>query len=62
MEWLHLNRPSNLILLLTGRFAPEALIQQADLVTRNESHQAPYEQGITAQPGKSFSKACFLIH
>jgi len=54
MEWLRLNRPSNLHLVITGRSAPEALIQQADLVTEMKVIKHPYEQGITAQPGIEF--------
>lgn len=54
MEWLRLNRPSNLHLVITGRSAPEALIQEADLVTEMKVIKHPYEQGITAQPGIEF--------
>jgi cob(I)alamin adenosyltransferase len=54
MEWLRLNRPLNLHLVITGRSAPEALIQQADLVTEMKVIKHPYEQGITAQPGIEF--------
>jgi cob(I)alamin adenosyltransferase len=54
MEWLRLNRPSDLHLVITGRSAPEALIQQADLVTEMKVIKHPYEQGITAQPGIEF--------
>jgi len=54
VEWLRLNRPSNLHLVITGRSAPEALIQQADLVTEMKVIKHPYEQGITAQPGIEF--------
>ena len=54
MEWLRLNRPTNLHLVITGRSAPEALIQQADLVTEMKVIKHPYEQGITAQPGIEF--------
>jgi len=54
MEWLRLNRPSNLHLVITGRSAPEALIAQADLATEMKVIKHPYEQGITAQPGIEF--------
>ncbi len=54
MEWLRLNRPSNLHLVITGRSAPDALIQQADLVTEMKVIKHPYEEGITAQPGIEF--------
>jgi cob(I)alamin adenosyltransferase len=54
MEWLRLNRPSHLHLVITGRFAPEALIAQADLVTEMKVIKHPYEQGIQAQAGVEF--------
>lgn len=54
LEWLRLNRPSDLHLVITGRSAPEALIQQADLVTEMTLIKHPYEQGIVAQAGIEF--------
>jgi len=54
LEWLRLNRPSNLHLVITGRSAPEALIEQADLVTEMTLVKHPYEQGIQAQAGIEF--------
>ena len=54
LEWLRLNRPENLHLIITGRSAPEALIQQADLVTEMTLIKHPYEQGIQAQAGIEF--------
>jgi cob(I)alamin adenosyltransferase len=53
-EWLRLNRPPNLHLVITGRSAPEALIDQADLVTEMRLIKHPYDQGIQAQPGIEF--------
>jgi cob(I)alamin adenosyltransferase len=54
MEWLRLNRPSNLHLVITGRSAPEALVAAADLVTEMHLVKHPYEQGIQAQAGVEF--------
>jgi cob(I)alamin adenosyltransferase len=54
MEWLRLNRPPNLHLVITGRSAPDALIAQADLVTEMKVIKHPYEQGIVAQAGIEF--------
>ncbi|HLT32540.1 MAG TPA: cob(I)yrinic acid a,c-diamide adenosyltransferase [Aquaticitalea sp.] len=54
LEWLRLNRPPNLHLVITGRSAPEALIQAADLVTEMTPVKHPYEQGIIAQAGVEF--------
>lgn len=54
LEWLRLNRPSNLHLVITGRSAPDALIEQADLVTEMKLIKHPYEQGILAQAGIEF--------
>jgi len=54
LEWLRLNRPLDLHLVITGRSAPEALIQQADLVTEMRLIKHPYDQGIQAQPGIEF--------
>lgn len=54
LDWIRLNRPSNLHLVITGRSAPEALIEQADLVTEMRMIKHPYEQGIQAQAGIEF--------
>ena len=54
LEWLRLNRPPSLHLVITGRSAPEALIEQADLVTEMQLIKHPYDQGIQAQPGIEF--------
>lgn len=54
LEWLRLNRPSDLHLVITGRSAPDALIQEADLVTEMTPIKHPYEQGIVAQAGVEF--------
>ena len=54
LDWLRINRPSNLHLVITGRSAPAALIEQADLVTEMLMIKHPYEQGIQAQAGIEF--------
>jgi cob(I)alamin adenosyltransferase len=54
LDWLRLNRPPSLHLVITGRSAPEALIQQADLVTEMRLIKHPYDQGIKAQAGVEF--------
>jgi len=46
------NRRKNLHLVITGRNAPEELIQQADLVTEMRLIKHPYQdQGVKAQRG-----------
>jgi cob(I)alamin adenosyltransferase len=40
--------------IITGRHAPEALIEYADLVTEMQVVKHPYQQGIKAQPGIEF--------
>jgi cob(I)alamin adenosyltransferase len=54
LDWLRLNRPPSLHLVITGRSAPEALIAEADLVTEMRLIKHPYEQGIKAQAGVEF--------
>lgn len=52
--WLRENKPPALHLAITGRNAPEKLIEFADLVTEMKEIKHPYEQGIKAQPGVEF--------
>ena len=47
-------RPPMLHVIITGRHAPEALIEYADLVTEMKVIKHPYQQGIKAQPGIEF--------
>jgi len=54
LEWIRINQPSNLHLVITGRSAPAALIQQADLVTEMLMIKHPFEHGVQAQPGIEF--------
>ena len=52
IAWLKANKPSRLHLVITGRYAPEALIEYADLVTEMREIKHPFkEQGIRAQAG-----------
>ena len=44
-------RPPNLHLILTGRNAPQALIDRADLVTEMREIKHPWQQKIPAQVG-----------
>lgn len=47
-------RPSNIHLIITGRGAPDFLVEQADLVTEMREIKHPFQQGIKAQPGIDF--------
>jgi cob(I)alamin adenosyltransferase len=48
-------RPSMLHIVVTGRHAPEALLEAADLVTEMRLVKHPYrEQGVKAQKGVEF--------
>lgn len=50
--WLKANKPEMLHLIITGRYAPDALIDYADLVTEMREIKHPFkEQGIRAQSG-----------
>jgi cob(I)alamin adenosyltransferase len=48
------NRPADLHVILTGRDAPQALIDYADLVTEMREVKHPFQEGIKAQPGIDF--------
>ena len=54
MQWLMENKPADLHLMITGRGAPQALIDQADLVTEMKAIKHPFDKGILAQPGIEF--------
>jgi cob(I)alamin adenosyltransferase len=55
VEWLSAHKPAALHLVITGRYAPEALIAYADLVTEMREIKHPYrKKGIKAQPGIEF--------
>lgn len=44
-------KPQALTLVLTGRYAPQALIDRADLVTEMREVKHPYQKGTLAQKG-----------
>jgi len=55
IAWLREHKPPMLHLIITGRDAPPALIEFADLVTEMSLIKHPFkEQGILAQPGIEF--------
>ena len=47
-------RPPMQHVIITGRHAPQALVDYADLVTDMRVVKHPYQQGIKAQPGIEF--------
>lgn len=47
-------KPENLHLVLTGRNAPQEIIEKADLVTEMREIKHPFTQGISAQKGIEF--------
>jgi cob(I)alamin adenosyltransferase len=47
-------RPANQHVIITGRDAPEALIEYADLVTEMREIKHPYKAGVKAQKGIEF--------
>lgn len=52
IEWLREHRPADMHLVITGRYAPDALVEYADLVTEMRLVKHPFkDQGIKAQPG-----------
>ncbi len=51
IAWLRANKPPMLHLVITGRDAPQALIDYADLVSRIEAVKHPLAQGIRGQAG-----------
>jgi cob(I)alamin adenosyltransferase len=52
--WLREHKPPALHLIITGRDAPAALIELADMVTEMEKIKHPFDQGLRAQPGIEF--------
>jgi cob(I)alamin adenosyltransferase len=54
IEWLKQNKPADLHLIITGRDAPQALIEYADLVTEMLAIKHPFEEGVKAQTGIEF--------
>ena len=52
IAWLQANKPPMLHLVITGRYAPQELIDFADLVTEMREVKHPFtDQQIRAQPG-----------
>ena len=47
-------KPSDFNIVLTGRAAPQELIDRADLVTEMREIKHPYQKGIFAQKGIDF--------
>jgi len=47
-------RPDGVHVVITGRGAPQELIEFADLVTEMREVKHPYKQGVKAQPGIEF--------
>lgn len=45
------NRPAHVELVLTGRRAPQAILEQADLITEMVEVRHPYQRGIEARQG-----------
>jgi cob(I)alamin adenosyltransferase len=55
VEWLAEHKPPQMHIIITGRDAPAALIEFADLVTEMKSIKHPFEtQGLLGQPGIDF--------
>lgn len=54
IEWLKAHKPADLHLVITGRNAPPALIEYADLVSESREVKHPFRRGILAQPGVEF--------
>ena len=47
-------RPDNLHVVVTGRGAPQSLIDSADLVTEMKEIKHPFNSGVKAQRGIEF--------
>jgi len=54
IAWLRAHKPPELHLIITGRDAPQPLIEFADLVTEMRKVKHPYDIGMRAQPGIDF--------
>lgn len=51
IEWIRENKPLHTHLVITGRDAPQILIDFADLVTEMHPIKHPFDLGIRAKPG-----------
>ena len=54
VEWLRRHRPAHTHVVITGRYAPPALLELADLATEMQPIKHPYDRGMTAQAGIDF--------
>ncbi len=54
IDWLQANKPANMHLVITGRYASQALIDYADLVTEMTKVKHPHDEGYKAQRGIEF--------
>lgn len=54
IEWLQANKPPELNLVITGRYAPDLLVEYADLVTEMTKIKHPFDQGRKGQKGIEF--------
>jgi cob(I)alamin adenosyltransferase len=55
IAWLKQNKPPKLHLVITGRHAPEELIDYANLVTEMREVKHPFhDEGLLAQPGVDY--------
>ena len=54
ISWLRANKPARLHLIITGRNAPQELLDYADMVTEMNVLKHPFDQGVSAQPGIEF--------
>lgn len=54
LDWLRAHKPASLHLVITGRNAPPALLDYADLVSESREIKHPFQRGIKAQPGIEF--------
>lgn len=54
IAWLQEHKPDELHIIITGRDAPNELINYADLVTEMRQVKHPFEKGIKAQAGIEF--------
>lgn len=55
VDWLAEHKPPLMHIVITGRDAPQRLVDYADLVTEMTSIKHPYEsQGVLGQPGIEF--------
>ncbi len=54
IAWFKEHKPPELHIIITGRAAPQELIDYADLVTEMREIKHPFAKGIKAQPGIEF--------